>query len=65
MAACRGLHGPVLEIGFGSGLNVPHLPAAVTEVLAVEPADVGWSLSARRRAGTASRSGAAGWTGSG
>lgn len=32
-----GLHGAVLEIGFGSGLNLPLLPAAVTHVLAVEP----------------------------
>ena len=46
-AACRGLHGRVLEIGFGSGLNLPHLPAAVSELGAVEPADVGWALSER------------------
>ena len=48
-AACRGLHGRVLEIGFGSGLNLPHLPAAVSDLGAVEPADVGWALSERRR----------------
>ena len=50
---CTGLHGTVLELGFGSGLNVPHYPAAITEVLAVEPSDAGWALSERRRAGSA------------
>lgn len=48
---CEGLEGRVLEIGFGSGLNLTHLPAAVTSLDAVEPADLAWSLSeARRRA---------------
>lgn len=47
---CAGLTGQVLEVGFGSGLNVPHYPAAVTSVLAVEPSDVAWGLSERRRA---------------
>ena len=32
-----GLRGRVLEIGAGNGLNVPHYPATVTEVLAIEP----------------------------
>jgi SAM-dependent methyltransferase len=51
-AVCTGLHGRVLELGFGSGLNLRHLPAAVTWLDAVEPADVAWQLSARRRAGS-------------
>lgn len=46
---CAGLTGRVLEIGFGSGLNVRWYPAAVTSVSAVEPSDVGWTMSARRR----------------
>ncbi len=43
-----GMTGVVLEIGFGSGLNVPHYPAGVTRVLAVDPATVGQRLAATR-----------------
>jgi ubiquinone/menaquinone biosynthesis C-methylase UbiE len=32
-----GLSGRVLEVGAGNGLNFPHYPATVTEVLAIEP----------------------------
>ncbi len=45
---CEGLYGRVLEIGFGSGRNVPFYPAEVTRVSAVEPADLGWRMAARR-----------------
>lgn len=45
---CAQLHGRVLEIGFGSGRNVPFYPNAVKSVSAVEPADLGWRLAGER-----------------
>jgi SAM-dependent methyltransferase len=45
---CAGLGGDVLEIGFGSGLNLRHYPAAVRGVWAVEPSDVAWRLAGPR-----------------
>ncbi len=50
---CAELIGHTLEIGFGSGLNIRWYPPEVSGVSAVEPSDVGWELSARRRARSA------------
>jgi ubiquinone/menaquinone biosynthesis C-methylase UbiE len=45
---CADLHGRVVEIGFGSGLNVPFYPNTIDSVSAVEPADLGWKLAGAR-----------------
>jgi SAM-dependent methyltransferase len=47
--ACDGLRGQVVEIGFGSGSNIGLYPPEVSEIIAVEPSDVAWRLSAARR----------------
>lgn len=44
----QGLSGVVVEIGFGSGLNIESYPPEVTLVHAVEPSTVGRRLAAER-----------------
>lgn len=47
---CAGLHGDVLEIGYGSGLNQSFLPSGVTRLTALEPSRVALTLAAGRQA---------------
>lgn len=42
------LDGNTLEVGFGSGRNVPHYPPSIAKVVAVDPATVGRKLAAKR-----------------
>ncbi|MBD8505129.1 class I SAM-dependent methyltransferase [Hoyosella sp. G463] len=46
--ACAGLTGEVVEIGFGSGLNIPFYPPSVSRVMAIEPADTAWHIARKR-----------------
>lgn len=45
---CADLEGDVVEIGFGSGRNLPYLPATVTRLRAVDPSVLGLRLAAQR-----------------
>jgi ubiquinone/menaquinone biosynthesis C-methylase UbiE len=46
--AAGSLAGEVLEVGFGSGRNVPYYPETVQRVRAVDPSTVGRKLAAQR-----------------
>ncbi len=45
---CGDLKGEVLEIGFGTGHNLPFIPTAVTKLLAVEPSGRSVGLARQR-----------------
>lgn len=45
---CEGLRGSVVEIGFGSGLNVPFYPSDIDVVYAVEPSFVAMKIANKR-----------------
>jgi SAM-dependent methyltransferase len=49
-AVCAPLAGTVLEIGFGTGLNLAHLPPAVERLLIVDPMGTGRAATAARLA---------------
>ncbi len=49
---CRDLSGDVVEVGFGSGLNIPYYPRTLAGVWAVEPSEVSWRLAQSRIAGS-------------
>jgi ubiquinone/menaquinone biosynthesis C-methylase UbiE len=40
--------GTVLEVGFGTGLNLPHYPLAVTKVVGVDPSEASARLARKR-----------------
>lgn len=45
---CEGLHGDVVEIGFGTGLNASYYPPEVSRVLAIEPSAVCMRIAEHR-----------------
>ncbi len=49
---CADLAGEVVEIGFGTGHNLPFLPASVTRVRAVEPSSLAVQIAQGRIAAT-------------
>jgi ubiquinone/menaquinone biosynthesis C-methylase UbiE len=60
---CSDLAGTVVEIGFGSGLNAPHLPEAVADVHAIEPSARSFEIAGERIAASHATFHRAGLTG--
>lgn len=60
---CAGLHGEVVEVGFGTGLNAPYYPDEVSRVLAIEPSTVCMRLAKPRIANSSVAVELAGLTG--
>jgi ubiquinone/menaquinone biosynthesis C-methylase UbiE len=50
---CAGLRGSIVEIGFGTGLNVRYYPASVERVTAIEPSSVCLRIAQPRIEGAA------------
>ena len=44
----EGVKGAVLEVGFGTGLNLPHYPRTVTKVVGVDPSATSAKLARKR-----------------
>lgn len=38
--ALQSVHGEVLEVGFGTGLNLPHYPSSVNKLIALDPEEM-------------------------
>ncbi len=45
---CDGLHGAVVEVGFGTALNARYYPPEVSKVVAIEPSKVCMRIAERR-----------------
>ena len=45
---CAGLSGTVVEVGFGTGLNLAHIPRTVHSLYAIEPSRTAKRIAARR-----------------